>query len=179
MFVSVWQRLVRSHAIQASSLPAGHLLRHRMVARVHWIPTCSCCKHVRHLVRNSLLPGTMHHGRFNAWKLDPDNSCVPHPFRLSLRSIACSPLNAFLFPNCRTMCDGIPPRHKWVPPFPTTPDNSLPDCRNTGVYETPGGTILYQAHRAMESICLDRAGAPPQGEKPHASLSPHAHLPFH
>ncbi len=25
-----------------------------------------------------------------------------------------------------------------------------------GVYETPGGTILLYAHRAMESICLDR-----------------------
>ncbi|MEW5304465.1 MAG: hypothetical protein WDW36_007075 [Sanguina aurantia] len=29
--------------------------------------------------------------------------------------------------------------------------------KSRGVYETPGGTILYQAHRAMESICLDRA----------------------
>ncbi|MDR1124696.1 MAG: argininosuccinate synthase [Deltaproteobacteria bacterium] len=27
-------------------------------------------------------------------------------------------------------------------------------CR--GVYETPGGTILYQAHRDLEGICLDR-----------------------
>jgi len=25
-----------------------------------------------------------------------------------------------------------------------------------GVYETPGGTVLIAAHRAMESICLDR-----------------------
>ena len=27
-------------------------------------------------------------------------------------------------------------------------------CR--GVYETPGGTILYKAHEALESICLDK-----------------------
>ena len=27
----------------------------------------------------------------------------------------------------------------------------------TGVYETPGGTILLNAHRAIESITLDRA----------------------
>mmetsp|Transcript_4421 Transcript_4421/g.7323 ORF Transcript_4421/g.7323 Transcript_4421/m.7323 type:complete len:448 (-) Transcript_4421:548-1891(-) len=29
--------------------------------------------------------------------------------------------------------------------------------KSRGVYETPGGTILLQAHRAMESITLDRA----------------------
>lgn len=28
--------------------------------------------------------------------------------------------------------------------------------KSRGVYETPGGTILYHAHRAIESICLDR-----------------------
>jgi hypothetical protein len=28
--------------------------------------------------------------------------------------------------------------------------------KSRGVYETPGGTILLQAHRAMESITLDR-----------------------
>lgn len=28
--------------------------------------------------------------------------------------------------------------------------------KSRGVYETPGGTILLQARRAMESICLDR-----------------------
>ena len=27
-------------------------------------------------------------------------------------------------------------------------------CR--GVYETPGGTILYRAHEALETICLDK-----------------------
>jgi len=26
----------------------------------------------------------------------------------------------------------------------------------SGVYETPGGTILLMAHRGIESICLDR-----------------------
>ena len=25
-----------------------------------------------------------------------------------------------------------------------------------GVYETPGGTVLYTAHRELESLCLDR-----------------------
>jgi argininosuccinate synthase len=28
--------------------------------------------------------------------------------------------------------------------------------KSRGVYETPGGTILLHAHRAIESICLDR-----------------------
>ncbi len=28
--------------------------------------------------------------------------------------------------------------------------------KDRGVYETPGGTILFHAHRAMESICMDR-----------------------
>ena len=28
--------------------------------------------------------------------------------------------------------------------------------KSRGVYETPGGTILLKAHRAMESITLDR-----------------------
>lgn len=28
--------------------------------------------------------------------------------------------------------------------------------KSRGVYETPGGTILLTAHRAVESICLDR-----------------------
>ena len=31
--------------------------------------------------------------------------------------------------------------------------------KSRGVYETPGGTILLQAHRAMESITLDRGAA--------------------
>ncbi|MCK5806160.1 MAG: argininosuccinate synthase [Lentisphaeria bacterium] len=28
--------------------------------------------------------------------------------------------------------------------------------KDRGIYETPGGTILHQAHRALESICMDR-----------------------
>ncbi|MFA6930280.1 MAG: argininosuccinate synthase [Lentisphaeria bacterium] len=28
--------------------------------------------------------------------------------------------------------------------------------KDRGIYETPGGTILFNAHRAMESICMDR-----------------------
>ena len=28
--------------------------------------------------------------------------------------------------------------------------------KSSGIYETPGGTILHQAHRAIESITLDR-----------------------
>ena len=28
--------------------------------------------------------------------------------------------------------------------------------KSRGVYETPGGTVLMAAHRAIESVCLDR-----------------------
>jgi argininosuccinate synthase len=35
-------------------------------------------------------------------------------------------------------------------------ENRLVGVKSRGVYETPGGTILYQAHRALETICLDR-----------------------
>ena len=28
--------------------------------------------------------------------------------------------------------------------------------KSRGVYETPGGTILYKAHQALESICLPK-----------------------
>jgi len=28
--------------------------------------------------------------------------------------------------------------------------------KSRGVYETPGGTILYRAHEALETLCLDR-----------------------
>jgi argininosuccinate synthase len=31
--------------------------------------------------------------------------------------------------------------------------------KSRGMYETPGGTILLQAHRSMESITLDRGAA--------------------
>ena len=35
-------------------------------------------------------------------------------------------------------------------------ENRLVGMKSRGVYETPGGTILYEAHRALEEICLDR-----------------------
>jgi len=28
--------------------------------------------------------------------------------------------------------------------------------KSRGVYETPGGTILYEAHKALEQVCLER-----------------------
>jgi argininosuccinate synthase len=35
-------------------------------------------------------------------------------------------------------------------------ENRLVGMKSRGVYETPGGTILFDAHRELESICLDR-----------------------
>ncbi len=35
-------------------------------------------------------------------------------------------------------------------------ENRFIGMKNRGVYETPGGTVLYHAHRAVESITLDR-----------------------
>jgi argininosuccinate synthase len=35
-------------------------------------------------------------------------------------------------------------------------ENRYVGMKSRGVYETPGGTILRQAHLAMESLCLDR-----------------------
>lgn len=35
-------------------------------------------------------------------------------------------------------------------------ENRLVGMKSRGVYETPGGTILYQAHEILESITLDR-----------------------
>ncbi len=35
-------------------------------------------------------------------------------------------------------------------------ENRLVGMKSHGVYETPGGTILVQAHQALEQICLDR-----------------------
>lgn len=35
-------------------------------------------------------------------------------------------------------------------------ENRLVGIKSRGVYETPGGTILYAAHRALESITLDK-----------------------
>ncbi len=35
-------------------------------------------------------------------------------------------------------------------------ENRLVGMKSRGVYETPGGTILYKAHEVLETICLDR-----------------------
>ncbi len=35
-------------------------------------------------------------------------------------------------------------------------ENRLVGMKSHGVYETPGGTILYKAHQGVESLCLDR-----------------------
>jgi len=35
-------------------------------------------------------------------------------------------------------------------------ENRLVGMKSRGVYETPGGTILYTAHQGLEQICLDR-----------------------
>lgn len=35
-------------------------------------------------------------------------------------------------------------------------ENRLVGMKSRGVYETPGGTILYYAHKDLESLCLDR-----------------------
>jgi argininosuccinate synthase len=35
-------------------------------------------------------------------------------------------------------------------------ENRLVGMKSRGVYETPGGTILYHAHEVLETLCLDR-----------------------
>lgn len=35
-------------------------------------------------------------------------------------------------------------------------ENRLVGMKSRGIYETPGGTLLYAAHRELESLCLDR-----------------------
>lgn len=35
-------------------------------------------------------------------------------------------------------------------------ENRLVGMKSRGVYETPGGTVIYKAHQALESICLDK-----------------------
>ena len=35
-------------------------------------------------------------------------------------------------------------------------ENRLVGMKSRGVYETPGGTILYRAHAVLETLCLDR-----------------------
>lgn len=36
-------------------------------------------------------------------------------------------------------------------------ENRLVGMKSRGVYETPGGSIIYYAHNEMENLCLDRA----------------------
>ncbi|MDE6592224.1 MAG: argininosuccinate synthase [Oscillospiraceae bacterium] len=38
-------------------------------------------------------------------------------------------------------------------------ENRLVGMKSRGVYETPGGSILYKAHEALETICLDKETA--------------------
>jgi argininosuccinate synthase len=38
----------------------------------------------------------------------------------------------------------------------TLVENRLVGMKSRGVYETPGGAILYEAHKALEQICLER-----------------------
>jgi len=38
-------------------------------------------------------------------------------------------------------------------------ENRLVGMKSRGVYETPGGTILYEAHKCLEELTLDRATA--------------------
>lgn len=35
-------------------------------------------------------------------------------------------------------------------------ENRIVGMKSRGVYETPGGTILYEAHKALEQLCLER-----------------------
>jgi argininosuccinate synthase len=35
-------------------------------------------------------------------------------------------------------------------------ENRLVGMKSRGVYETPGGTILYETHKALEQICIER-----------------------
>jgi len=35
-------------------------------------------------------------------------------------------------------------------------ENRLVGMKSRGVYETPGGTILYEAHKALEQLCMER-----------------------
>jgi argininosuccinate synthase len=35
-------------------------------------------------------------------------------------------------------------------------ENRLIGMKSRGVYETPGGTLLYEAHKALEQICIER-----------------------
>ena len=38
-------------------------------------------------------------------------------------------------------------------------ENRLVGMKSRGIYETPGGSILYKAHRVLETLCLDKMTA--------------------
>jgi argininosuccinate synthase len=38
-------------------------------------------------------------------------------------------------------------------------ENRLVGMKSRGIYETPGGSIIMEAHRALETLCLDKATA--------------------
>ena len=40
-----------------------------------------------------------------------------------------------------------------------TVENRVVGMKSRGIYETPGGTIIYAAHRELENLCLDRQTA--------------------
>ena len=48
-------------------------------------------------------------------------------------------------------------------------ENRFIGIKSRGVYETPGGTILYSAHRAIESVTLDKETAHAK-ERDYASI---------
>ena len=46
-------------------------------------------------------------------------------------------------------------------------ENRFIGMKSRGIYETPGGTILYHAHRAIESITLDKEAAHTKDDASH------------
>ena len=52
-------------------------------------------------------------------------------------------LNEIGIRNCVGICDMV--------------ENRLVGMKSRGVYETPGGSIIYYAHNELENLCLDRA----------------------
>src|SRR3712207_8004577 len=49
-----------------------------------------------------------------------------------------------------------PPRSTLFPYTTLFRSNRFVGMKSRGIYETPGGTILHVAHRAIESLTLDR-----------------------
>jgi hypothetical protein len=55
-------------------------------------------------------------------------------------------------------------------------ENRVVGMKSRGVYETPGGTVLIAAHRAVESITLDREAAHLKDDLMHLKLNELAQL---